>query len=101
MRVWGMRQGINVDVSAADRVRLEAMVADRNSPQKHVWRARIILLTAEGSGTVEIMRRTGKSKTAVWRWQERVMTARGDGRLRDTSRSSRVPPLGAPGAQPV
>ena len=60
-----MRQGISVDVSATDRIRLEAVVADRNSPQKHVWRARIVLLTAAGSGTVEIMRRTGKSKMAV------------------------------------
>jgi len=101
MRVWGMRQGINVDVSAADRVRLEAMVADRNSPQKHVWRARIILLTAEGSGTVEIMRRTGKSKTAVWRWQERFMTAGVDGLLRDKTRPSRVPPLGREVAERV
>src|SRR5260221_13598222 len=101
MRVWGMRQGINVDVSAADRVRLEAMVADRNSPQKHVWRARIILLTAEGSGTVEIMRRTGKSKTAVWRWQERLMTAGVDGLLRDKTRPSRVPPLGREVAERV
>jgi transposase len=96
-----MRQGINVDVSAADRVRLEAMVADRNSPQKHVWRARIILLTAEGSGTVEIMRRTGKSKTAVWRWQERFMTAGVDGLLRDKTRPSRVPPLGREVAERV
>src|SRR5579859_1824261 len=101
MRVWGMRQGINVDVSAADRVRLEAVVADRNSPQKHVWRARIILLTAEGSGTVEIMRRTGKSKTAVWRWQERFMTAGVDGLLRDKTRPSRVPPLGREVAERV
>jgi transposase len=96
-----MRQGINVDVSAADRVRLEAVVADRNSPQKHVWRARIILLTAEGSGTVEIMRRTGKSKTAVWRWQERFMTAGVDGLLRDKTRPSRVPPLGREVAERV
>jgi transposase len=96
-----MRQGINVDVSAADRVRLEAVVADRNSPQKHVWRARIILLTAEGSGTVEIMRRTGKSKTAVWRWQERFMTAGVDGLLRDKARPSRVPPLGREVAERV
>jgi transposase len=96
-----MRQGINVDVSAADRVRLEAMVADRNSPQKHVWRARIILLTAEGSGTAEIMRRTGKSKTAVWRWQERFMTAGVDGLLRDKTRPSRVPPLGREVAERV
>ena len=46
MRVSGMRKGIIVDVSAADRVRLEAVVVDGNSPQKHVWRARIVLLTA-------------------------------------------------------
>ena len=101
MRVWHMRQGISVEVSAADRVRLEAVVADRNSPQKHVWRARIVLLTAEGSGTVEIMRRTGKSKTAVWRWQERFMTAGVDGLLRDKTRPSRVPPLGREVAERV
>ena len=68
-----MRKGIIVEVSAADRARLEAVVADRNSPQKHVWRARIVLLTGEGLGTAEIMRRSGKSKTAVWRWQHRFM----------------------------
>ena len=62
-----MRPGIIVDVSTADRARLEAVVADRNSRQKHVWRARIVLLSGDGLGTVEIMRRTGKSKTAVWR----------------------------------
>jgi hypothetical protein len=49
-------------------VRLEAIVADRNSPQKHVWRPRIILLTAAGLGTVEIARGAGKSKNCVWRW---------------------------------
>ena len=57
MRVCGMRTGIKVEVSAADRRQLEAIVADRNSPQKHVWRARIVLLTADGCGTAEIMRR--------------------------------------------
>jgi hypothetical protein len=29
-----------------------------------------VLLSAEHIGTVEIMRRTGKSKTCVWRWQD-------------------------------
>ena len=62
-----MREGIAVEVSAADRARLEAVVADRNSPQKHVWRARIILATAEGYGTVEITRRAGVSKPCVRR----------------------------------
>ena len=66
-----MAQGIIVDVTAAERDRLGAIVADRNSPQKHVWRAAIVLATADGLGTVAIIQRTGKSKTAVWRWQER------------------------------
>jgi hypothetical protein len=56
VRVCGMRTGIIVEVNAADRVLLEAVVADRNSPQKHVWRARIVLLSAGGCGTHEIMR---------------------------------------------
>ena len=40
-----MREGITL--SAADRGRLEAVVAHRNSPQKHVWRARIVLQAAD------------------------------------------------------
>ncbi|MGZ9092906.1 MAG: IS630 family transposase [Rhodoplanes sp.] len=89
-----MREGIVVEVTTGDRVRLQAVVADRNSPQKHVWRVRIVLLTADGHGTGEIMRRTAKSKTAVWRWQERFMQAGVDGLLRDKTRPSRIPPLG-------
>jgi transposase len=50
---------------------LEALARNRNAAQKHVWRAQIVLLSADGLGTNEIMRRTGKSKTCVWRWQER------------------------------
>jgi hypothetical protein len=41
-------------------------VRDRNAPQKQVWRAEIVLLSADGVGTNEIKRRTGKSKTCVW-----------------------------------
>ena len=91
-----MRNGIHVNVSSAERTRHEAVVADRSSPQKHVWRARIILLTGDGLGTAEIMRRTGKSKPCVWRWQERFMHEGVGGLLRDKTRPSRIPPL--PGA---
>lgn len=94
MRVWGMRTGISLEVSPADRLRLDAIVADRNSPQKQVWRARIVLLTAAGAGTAEIMRTAGVSKTAVWRWQERFMEQGVDGLLRDKTRPSRIAPLG-------
>jgi transposase len=89
-----MRTGVTVELNAQDRQRLVAIVADRNSPQKHVWRAQIVLLTADGCGTAEIMRRTDTSKTAVWRWQERFMTDGVSGLMRDKTRPSRIPPLG-------
>src|SRR5918992_2095968 len=81
-----MRSGISISVSAADRRRLKTIVADRNTPQKHVWRARIILLTADGVGTNAVMAATGKSKTCVWRWQERFMQAGVGGLLQDKTR---------------
>ena len=88
-----MRSGISISVAAEDRVRLAAITADRNAPQKHVWRASIVLLTADGFGTTEIVRRTGKSKPCVWRWQERFMQAGVDGLLRDKTRPPGKPPL--------
>ena len=88
-----MRKGIEIEVTTADRARLEAIAADRNSPQKHVWRARIILATADGCGTAEVMRRAGVSKPCVWRWQERFMAEGVDGLLHDKTRPARIPPL--------
>jgi transposase len=74
-------------------MRLEAVVADRNSRQKHVWRARLILATAEGWGTSEVRRRAGVSKPCVWRWQRRFMEAGVEGLLCDKTRK--------PGKAPV
>ena len=93
MRVCGMRTGISFSVTAADLGRLRDLVKDRNAPQKHVWRAQIVLLSAEGAGTNAIMRETGKSKTCVWRWQERFAAEGVDGLLRDKTRPSRIPKL--------
>ena len=88
-----MREGISIEVSAADLEQLTAVVVDRNSPQKHVWRARIILATAEGCGTAEVMRRAGVSKPCVWRWQERFMREGVAGLLHDKTRKPGLPPL--------
>jgi hypothetical protein len=63
-----MRTGISLELTPANRLHLEGIIRNRNAPQKHVWRAEIVLHSADGLGTVEIMRRTGKSKTCVWRW---------------------------------
>lgn len=90
----GMRRAdICLYVSPANRSRLEAIIKDRNSARKIVWRAEIVLATAIGTGTNEIMRRTGKSKPCVWRWQERFVDEGVDGLLYDKTRPSRVPAL--------
>jgi transposase len=96
-----MRPGISLSLTPGDRRRLEALIGDRNATQKHAWRAEIVLLSAEGAGTNEIMRRTGKSKTCVWRWQERFAEEGFEGLLRDKTRPSRIPPLGAAVAERV
>ena len=92
MRIWRMRTGISFTVSEIDRKRLEAIVSGRNTPQKHVWRARIVLLSGDGVGTHGIMAATGKSKTTVWRWQARFAEAGVAGLLSDATR----PPGKAP-----
>jgi hypothetical protein len=69
-------------------------LTDRNSPQKHVWRAQIVLLTANGCGTMELTRRIGTSKTSVRRWQERFLAEGVPSLLRDKTRPARIPPLG-------
>ncbi len=88
-----MRGDLELFVSSADRARLAAVIADRNTPQKHVWRAAVMLLTSDRLGTAEIMRRTGLDKVSVWRWQERYIEAGVDGLLRDKTRPSRIPKL--------
>lgn len=101
-----MCAGISITLSLADRKRLQALVKDRNAAQKHVWRAEIVLLGADGLGTNEIMLRTARTKTSVWRWQERFMQERFiqegfDGLLRDKTRPARIPALGAEVAERI
>jgi transposase len=95
VRLYGMRKGIIVEVTPADRARLQSIIRDRNSPQKLVWRSRIIVLTADGAGTAAITRAVGKGKTVVWRWQERFMHEGVEGLTRDKTRPSRIPHLPA------
>lgn len=87
-----MHKRTNIQLSRADLSKLKAVVANRNSPQKHVWRAKIVLLTADGRGTAEIMQATGKAKTVIWRWQERFREEGAAGLWRDKTRRSRIPP---------
>jgi len=54
-----MRTGISITITRSVRGRLEAITRDRNASQKHAWRAAIILSSADGVGTNEIMRFAG------------------------------------------
>ena len=87
-----MRKGIIVDVTAADRARLRAVVTNLNSPQKHVWRAKIILLTADGLGTNAIMRGAGRAKSVEDALGSCSMTTRPDAVSRASDHRS---PFGA------
>jgi hypothetical protein len=48
-----MRERTQIELSAADRAELKTIIANRNSPQKHVWRAKTEL-HALGVGALEI-----------------------------------------------
>ncbi len=87
------RTNICLYLGPADRAELQALHTNRYTPRKLTWRAVIVLATADGVGTVEIMRRTGTSKPTVWRWQERYLDEGVPGLKRDKTRPSRVPPL--------
>jgi transposase-like protein len=89
-----MAQTLCAVVSAEDRQRLAAIVGDRNSLQKDVARARIVLLSAERLDVAAIARGAGISRPAVWRWQRRYAAAGVDGLLRDRTRKPGKPALG-------
>ena len=89
------RKDICLYLSPSNRTRLEGLIRDRNTPTKIVWRAKIILATAQGLGTMAIMRYAQVTKRVVWRWQERFVEAGIDGLLKDKTRPSRIAPLDA------
>jgi transposase len=90
-----MAQDVCVIVGAEERARLAAVVGDRSRPLKHVQRAWIALFSAERLPVLEVARRAGVSRPAVWRWQRRFAEEGVDGLLRDKTRPPGKPPLPA------
>jgi Homeodomain-like domain len=85
-----MRKIERISISAADRERLERLVRDRNTPQKVVWRARIVLLASDGLTAEGIAAAVGKSLLTIRRWRRRYAAKGVDGLLKDATRPSRV-----------
>jgi transposase len=82
-------------LSSDDRAQLERWVAGRNTPQKLVWRSRIVLMSADRIGLMAVVRATGKCKRTVHRWRDRYIERGIDGLKRDATRPGRKPPLTA------
>ncbi|TPG37957.1 helix-turn-helix domain-containing protein, partial [Roseomonas nepalensis] len=78
-----MAQTVSVIVGSEDRARLAEIIGDRNRSLKHTQRANIILLSAKRLPVLEVARRVGVSRPAVWRWQRRYAEQGVDGLMRD------------------
>ena len=84
-----MRTSKRIVVNEKDRVHLGQVIRNRNTPQKVVLRARIVLLSANGISTAEIMRRLSTSTPTISRWRNRYETDGVAGLFKDRSRSGR------------
>ena len=78
-----------MNVNDKDRVRLNQVVRNGNTPQKVALRARIVLLSADGISTGEIMRQLGTTTPTITRWRNRYETDGIPGLLKDRSRPGR------------
>ena len=88
-----MRTGARFAVSDEQRRQLKAVANDGNSKQKHVMRARIILLSDEGLGTMAVATGTGSTEATVRRWRKRFMEEGVEGLLRDETPKPGKPPM--------
>lgn len=77
----------------ADRATLAKLIGDRNTPQKVVWRSRIVLLSAEGMRPPSIAAAVGKSELTVRRWRRRYLEKGVRGLVKDATRP--------PGKKPI
>jgi transposase len=90
-----MRTSRKLIVPSADRTELERLVRGRNTPQKVVLRARIVLLSGGGASTGEIMEELGTTTPTITRWRDRYVAAAVAGLVRDAGRPGRKPSLSA------
>jgi transposase len=93
----GMSESTRVDISAVDRTALERIARGRNTPQKIeiALRAKIVLLSGEGTATGEIMRRLDTTTPTITLWRGRYRSAGIPGLLKDAPRPGRKPQLSA------
>ena len=84
-----MRTSKHLTVNQQDRAALERLIRDGKTSQKTARRARIVLLSADGSPTGVIAERLETSIPTITRWRQRYEEAGVPGLLKDRSRPGR------------
>ena len=81
---------VTITLTAQDRLDLEAVIRKATSPQRDVFRARIVLLAAAGATNTEIAEELACTRKTVRKWRGRFAEA-GRAGLADAPRSGRPP----------
>jgi transposase len=89
-----MRTSRRITVSDKDRIDLEQVIRNGNTPQKVALRARVVLLSADGTATGQIMSQLGTTTPTISRWRNRYETTGVAGLLKDRSRPGRKRRIG-------
>jgi len=84
-----MRTSKRIFISDRDRLQLDQLIRNRNTPQKVVLRARIVLLSADSVPTGVIMQQLGTTTPTITRWRDRYEETGIAGLLKDRSRPGR------------
>lgn len=84
-----MRTSKRINTSDRDREQLNQVVRNGNTPQKIALRARIVLLSADGISTGEMMQQLGTTTPTISRWRDRYESEGIFGLLKDRSRPGR------------
>ena len=82
-----------ISLTSVERTELEGIINNPRSLQKHVLRARIILVLGAGHNLTETVNLTGRCKVTVWRWWDRFLKEGVEGLLHDASRPPGKPPI--------
>ena len=70
IRIVGMEHRSRLQLSSEDRALLGGWVSGRNTPQKLVWRGRIVLMWADGVGVTSIIQASGRTKKTAYLWRK-------------------------------
>ncbi len=81
--------GVCISVSDCERAELERLIRGRNTPQKVLLRAKIVVLSADGVPTSEIVERLQTTYPTITRWRRRYAEKGVPGLLKDASRPGR------------